>query len=46
MKNVTSTRLNEKQGNYWIKIIEDVTWDAEEYKQSFYFRFNVLNYVL
>jgi|18_taG_2_1085343.scaffolds.fasta_scaffold03645_6 hypothetical protein len=35
MKNVTSTRLNEKQGNYWIKIIEDVTWDAEEYKQYY-----------
>jgi len=35
MKNVTSTRLNEKQGNYWIKIIEDVTWDAEEYRQYY-----------
>jgi serine/threonine protein kinase len=32
---VTSTRLNEKDGSYWIKIIEDVTWDAEEYKQYY-----------
>ena len=32
---VTSTRLNEKHGNYWIKIIEDVTWDAEEYRQYY-----------
>ena len=31
----SKTLLNEKHGNYWIKIIEDVTWDAEEYRQFY-----------
>jgi len=29
------TLLNEKQGNYWIKIIENTNWDAEEYRQFY-----------
>jgi len=30
-----SSLLNEKHGNYWIKIIENTDWDAEEYKQYY-----------
>ena len=30
-----SSLLNEKHGNYWIKIIENTDWDAEEYRQYY-----------
>jgi serine/threonine protein kinase len=30
-----SSLLNEKHGNYWIKIIENTDWDAEEYRQFY-----------